>query len=156
MAVSFITFFHTLLFPFFYHCIYGCMFYMLLFNFVNYLFLLLCLCILIIMYVLFCVFFFHFVVLFIVCKCVLYHCHRLSTQLQLTNISYHISYHIISHHLGGTCSSHCCKRVNVFLTFCKCSHWLLTVILMSHSVPSSSVYLCIPCSVSEYNTPGPS
>jgi len=35
-----------------------------------------------------------FYVLF-VCKCVLYYCHQLSTQLQLTNISYHIiSYHI--------------------------------------------------------------
>jgi len=42
------------------------------------------------MYVLFCVFCFivFFCVLF-VCKCVLYYRHRVSTQLQLTNISYH-------------------------------------------------------------------
>ena len=41
---------------------------------------------------------FHCVVLcMFVCKCVLYYCHRVSTQLQLTNI--HISYHIISHHI---------------------------------------------------------
>ena len=66
---------------------------MLLFNFVNYV-MLLCLCILIVMYVLFCVF--CFIVLFYVlflCKCVVYYCHRLSTQLQLTK--YIISYHII-------------------------------------------------------------
>jgi hypothetical protein len=39
------------------------------------------------------------VVLCIVCKCVLYYCHRVWTQLQLTNI-YHITYHtyhIVSH-----------------------------------------------------------
>jgi len=51
-------------------------------------FLLLCLCIVIVMYVPFCIF--CFIVLFcvlFVCKCVLYYCHRLSTKLQLINIS---------------------------------------------------------------------
>ena len=86
MAFSFITFFHVLLVPFVYHCIYDCMFCMLLFNFVNNAFLLLYLCI-IFMCVLFCIFCFivSFYVLF-VCKCVLYYCHRVSTQLQLKNI----------------------------------------------------------------------
>ena len=76
------------------------MFCMLLFNFVNYVFLLLCLCIPFVMYVLFCIFCFHCVsyVLF-VCKCVLYYCHRVSTQLQFTNISHHTIYHIISYHI---------------------------------------------------------
>jgi hypothetical protein len=72
-----------------YHCIYCCLFYMLLFNFVHYVFLLLCLCILIVMYVLFWVP--YFIVLFcvlFVCKCVLNYCHRVSNQLQLTNITY--------------------------------------------------------------------
>jgi len=67
---------------------------MILFNFVNYVFLLLCLCIIIVMFVPFKIFCFTvlFCVLF-VRKCVLLYCHRVSTQLQLTNVSYHISYY---------------------------------------------------------------
>jgi len=80
MAVSFIAFFSYSFGSILYHCIYGCMFSMLLFSFVN--------CVLIVMYVPFCVFcsIVLFFVLF-VCQCVLYYCHRVATQLQLTNIS---------------------------------------------------------------------
>jgi hypothetical protein len=63
-----------------YHCIYGCTFCVLLFKCVNYVFISLCLCILIVMYVLFRVL--GFIVFFcvrFVCKCVLYYCHRVST-----------------------------------------------------------------------------
>ena len=43
-------------------------------------------CVVLLLFVLFYVLF--------VCKGVLYYCHRVSTQLQLTNISYHTIYHI--------------------------------------------------------------
>ena len=48
-------------------------------------------------------------VLCILFHCVMYYCHRVSTQWQLTNISiisYHIVYHITSHHIISYITSH--------------------------------------------------
>jgi hypothetical protein len=87
MALSFITFFRILWLHFL--SLYIWLYVLYASVCVNYVFLFLCLCILIVMYVKFCVFccIVLFCVLF-VCKCVMYYYHRVSTQLQLKNISY--------------------------------------------------------------------
>ena len=61
-----------------------------------------------------------------VCKCVLYYCHRVSTELQLTNISYHIIYHIRNSVLsfGHTLLKHfteCDYRAPECLLLCLCA-----------------------------------
>ena len=69
MAVLFITFFQVLLVQFVIIICIVLGFCMLLFNFVNYVFLLLCLCILIVMCVLFCIFC-YIVLFYVLCVCV--------------------------------------------------------------------------------------
>ena len=78
-------------------------------------------CVVLLLFVLFCVFF--------VYKCVLYYCHRVLTQLQLTNISYHISnisYNIISYHITYQIAMQGKRNVYTtdrYLKHCECCNW---------------------------------
>ena len=67
-------------------------------------------CVVLLLFVLFYVLF--------VCKCVLYYCHRVTTQLQLTNISYHIIlYHITLYHISYHISYRVMYRIISYILY---------------------------------------
>jgi len=117
-----------------YLCIYGCMFCMLLFNLANYVFLLLCLCIFIVMYVL-------------VCKCVLYYCHRVSTQMQLKSMSYIITYYITSHHITYIISHHISYHITSYIIYYIISY-NISHRTASHRITSYIIYYIISYNIS--------
>ena len=69
------------------------------------------------MYCLFCV------VLCTVCKCVLYYCHLVATQLQLTSILYHTSTYLrydVSWDVTPSVDEYNCPNLPVLLNFLDC------------------------------------
>jgi hypothetical protein len=76
--------------------------------------------------VLFYVFFLSIVLLYVffVCKCVVYYCHRVSTQLQL-NISYHKRFKFYT---GAILIAEFLKVIHVCLRLLISFHWFLTSI----------------------------
>ena len=69
-----------------------------------------------------------------VCKCVLYYCHRLATQLQLTDISYHIiSYHVL---FVCKCALYYCHRVATQLQLTNIPYHIISYHIISYHIIS--------------------
>jgi hypothetical protein len=71
--------------------------------------------------------------LLFVCKCVLYYCHRVATQLPL-NISYHISYHII-YHIVLYIISYCIVLYHI-VSYCIVSYRIVSYRIISYRIVS--------------------
>jgi hypothetical protein len=78
-----------------------------------------------------------FYVLF-VCKCVLYFCHWVTTQLQLTNI-YQTSIYTICHH---TCpvTLYVCNRCSYAITLCTTGNQIIGILYHTYAFVQ---YICI-------------
>ena len=92
------------------------------------------------------------------CKCVLYYCHRLSTQLQLT-ISYHIisyhiiSYHIISYHTYHIISYHISYHIIYIISYIYISYiyHIISYHIISYHIISYHIYHIISYHITSYH-----
>jgi hypothetical protein len=141
--------YHILVYSFgsiLYHFIYSCMFRFLLFNIADYVFFILMYsyCYVYVCSILGILFFYVVRVLFL-CECVLYYCHRVPTQLQLTNVSYYTISLLLqdlttSVYLGRRNSLH--TSLSILILF---SHLYVCVCVCHQSgIP---LFLFIPCIV---------
>ena len=71
-----------------------------------------------------------FYVLFL-CTCVLFYCQWVSTHLHLTNISYHIIYHIISYHITTSVKCSWPQEVTRMLSLHTSCRYLAFVLYLS-------------------------
>ena len=83
-----------------------------------------------------------------VCKCVLYYCHRVSTQLQLTNI-YQIVYHIISYHIISYIFSY---RIISHISYHITSHHITSYHIIPHHITSHHIIYHITYHIIYHNT----
>jgi hypothetical protein len=78
-----------------------------------------------------------------VCKCVLYYCHRVATQLQLTNTSYHINFLSASFGSVGSPLMFVCNSINltIVLYILSVSYTIVHYIFFTHRYFSSCLNL---------------
>jgi hypothetical protein len=85
-----------------------------------------------------------FSVLF-VCICVLYYCHRVATQLRLTNISYIIiSYHIIPYHITYHITSYIISCIISYISY------IISYLILSHLISYHIISYIISYIITSY------
>ena len=82
---------------------------------------------------------FVFVLLYIlfVCKCVLYYCHRVSTELQLTNISFHLIYYRYTFYCTSCTERYKMLHIIVYAySFIHSVYWISRCLQAAHILPN--------------------
>ena len=80
------------------------------------------------------------------CKYVLYYCHRVSTWLHLTNISYHISCRIVSYRTVSIVS----YRIVLYLIVSYCIYHIVSYLILSYCIVSYCIVLYLSYRIVSY------